>query len=402
MSIVTLDVGARLMFPKAVVMKLVQVVHFMDAQQINLDININKKSVMKKYLFLFIVFAGMFLLVSCGEDNEGVNNGLENNNGIENNNGNGNSGTVLPNLTGSINGHDYVDLGLSVKWATCNIGASSPELYGNYYAWGETLTRNSYYQNTYKFYNSNTEEVLHIGDNISGTQYDAATYYWGNKWRMPTKSELEELLTRCSWTWTTQSGIQGYNVVGKNGQSIFLPANGSYSGNDKGAKAGIFGEYWSGTFKTTTDFYSTSYALIFNQSTRKEVEGYNRYVGLAIRPVTTEFGDTEESSNNDNTGGSTTTYEKPDIGFYDFTATRTSLKVQYKIFNKEEANVTSAKIYYGTSSNTSSSVKATVSGVLITANISGLKTGTTYYVKCSATGKSGTTTTSTTKCITNY
>lgn len=102
------------------------------------------------------------------------------------------------------------------------------------------------------------------------------------------------------------------------------------------------------------------------------------------------------------TGDGTTTYEKPDIGFYDFTATKTSLKVQYKIYNKDEAKVTSAKIYYGTSSNPSSSKTATVSGVLITANISGLKAGTTYYVKCVATGKGGTTTTTTTKCITNY
>lgn len=90
-------------------------------------------------------------------------------------------------------------------------------------------------------------------------------------------------------------------------------------------------------------------------------------------------------------GGSSgnTGYEKPDIGFYDFTATKTSLKVQYKICNKDEAKVSSAIIYYGTSSNPSLSKTATVSGVLITANITGLKAGTTYYVKCVATGKGG-------------
>ncbi|MBE6305937.1 MAG: fibronectin type III domain-containing protein [Bacteroidales bacterium] len=100
--------------------------------------------------------------------------------------------------------------------------------------------------------------------------------------------------------------------------------------------------------------------------------------------------------------GGSDSYEKPDVGFYDFTATKTSLKVQYKIYNKDEAGVTSAKIYYGTSGNPSSSKTATISGSLITANISGLKAGTTYYVKCVATGKGGTTTTSVTKCITNY
>lgn len=351
---------------------------------------------MKKYLFssYLLLLVGAISLVSCGDDDDDIDTD------IENNDGNGSSDTGSSNLTGSINGHTYVDLGLSVKWATCNVGASSSEEYGNYYAWGETSTRNSYYPDTYKFYNSSTGNVLNIGNDISGTKYDAATYYWGNKWRMPTKSELEELLTDCSWTWTTRSGIKGYNIAGTNGQSIFLPANGEYSSDEKGAKAGVYGEYWSGTFKTTTDFYSHSYALMFTQLTRKEVGGYYRHVGLAIRPVTTASEDTEGSSN-DNTGG-TTTYEKPDIGFYDFTATKTSLKVQYKIYNKDEAGVTSAKIYYGTSSNPSSSKTATISGVLITANISGLKAGTTYYVKCVATGKGGTTTTTTTKCITNY
>lgn len=102
-----------------------------------------------------------------------------------------------------------------------------------------------------------------------------------------------------------------------------------------------------------------------------------------------------------NTGGSTS-YEKPDIGFSDFTAYQTKLKVVYKIYNKDKAKVTSAKVYYGTSSNPTKSVSATVAGVLVTANISGLKKGTTYYVKCVATGKGGTTTTGTTKVITNY
>lgn len=107
------------------------------------------------------------------------------------------------------------------------------------------------------------------------------------------------------------------------------------------------------------------------------------------------------SSSGGNTGGSTS-YEKPDIAFNDFTATQTKLKVVYKIYNKDEAKVTSAKVYYGTTSNPSKSVSATVAGVLITANISGLQKGTTYYVKCVATGKGGTTTTGTTKVITNY
>lgn len=101
-------------------------------------------------------------------------------------------------------------------------------------------------------------------------------------------------------------------------------------------------------------------------------------------------------------GGGSTSYEKPDIGFNDFTAYQTKLKVVYKIYNRDEAKVTSAKVYYGTSSNPTKSVTATVAGVLITAYISGLEKGTTYYVKCVAAGKGGTTTTGTTKVITNY
>ena len=131
----------------------------------------------------------------------------------------------------------------------------------------------------------------------------------------------------------------------------------------------------------------------------------------AVRPVT-KYGATGKDNDNNNNGdnnvggssdgGNSTSYEKPDIAFNDFTAYQTKLKVVYKIYNKDKAKVTSAKVYYGTSSNPTKSVSATVSGVLITANISGLKKGTTYYVKCVATGKGGTTTTGTTKVITNY
>lgn len=106
--------------------------------------------------------------------------------------------------------------------------------------------------------------------------------------------------------------------------------------------------------------------------------------------------------NGNGSGNTSDDYEKPDIGFYDFSATKTSVKVQYKIYNKDKAKVSSAKVYYGTNSNPSDYKSASVSGVMITANLSGLKAGTTYYVKCVATGKGGTTTTSVTKVITNY
>lgn len=106
--------------------------------------------------------------------------------------------------------------------------------------------------------------------------------------------------------------------------------------------------------------------------------------------------------NSGSNGSPSPEYEKPDVGFYDYTPDKTSVKVQYKIFNRDEAKVSSAKIYYGTSSNPTASKSATVSGVMITATLTGLKAGTQYYVKCVATGKGGTTTTSVTKVMTNY
>lgn len=120
------------------------------------------------------------------------------------------------------NGHAYVDLGLSVKWATCNVGASSPEEYGNYYAWGETTTKSSYTED-----NSKTDGVSMSSSIAGDASYDAARANWGGTWRLPTASESQELIDNCTWTWTTQGGKNGYKVTSeKNGNSIFLPAAG--------------------------------------------------------------------------------------------------------------------------------------------------------------------------------
>lgn len=274
------------------------------------------------------------------------------------------------------NGHDYVDLGLSVYWATCNIGTYTSTSQGNKYAFGETTTKNTY-----------------TSSNYIGGSADVAKQNFGGDWRLPTKSELEELVNKCSWKRNTRNGTQVMTVTGLSGNSIDLPYY-SYIQNE-----GYTGWYWSSTSYSS----SKAYCLHF-ESTSVSYGTNNKYNGFLIRAVMTNPNYTNSNTGGGSNGGNsgTITYEKPDIGFYDFTATKTSLKVQYKIYNKDEAKVTSAKIYYGTSSNPTSSKTATVSGNLITANISGLKAGTTYYVKCTATGKGGTTTTTTTKCITNY
>lgn len=120
-----------------------------------------------------------------------------------------------------------VDLGLSVKWASCNIGATSPEQFGDKYAWGETSPKNEYKRENYLYYNSNTDSYMDIGMDIKGTDYDVAHVKWGGYWRMPTYDELNELRKKCNWKWGQYNGANGYIVTGPNGNSIFIPSGNS-------------------------------------------------------------------------------------------------------------------------------------------------------------------------------
>ena len=129
--------------------------------------------------------------------------------------------------SGTINGHEWVDLGLSVKWATCNVGASKPSDYGNYYAWGETKTKPTYTEENSKTYGKSSYNY-DIGGKSS---VDAARANWGGTWRLPTMAECQELVDKCTWTPTTQGGSNGCRVSGPNGNSIFLPAAGFYREN---------------------------------------------------------------------------------------------------------------------------------------------------------------------------
>ena len=137
--------------------------------------------------------------------------------------------------SGSINGHDYVDLGLSVKWATCNVGASSPEAYGSYFAWGEISSKSSYNKD-----NSRTHGNSTYDSDIGGRkELDAARANWGGSWRLPTQAEVQELIDKCDWIRSTQGGKSGFKegimVVGPSGRSIFLP----YAGYCKGENAAM-------------------------------------------------------------------------------------------------------------------------------------------------------------------
>ena len=176
----------------------------------------------------------------------------------------------------NINGHYAVDLGLSVKWATCNVGATNPEDYGNYYAWGETTTKTSYTEDNSKTWDKD------MGDIGGHSRYDAATANWGSGWRMPTKSEFDELIDNCTWTLTTRNGVEGYEVKSKkNGNSIFLPAAGYCYGDTPDYEyQGCYGCYWS---STPYDTYR-AYRLGFDIGGRY-TSWNGRYWGQSVRPV---------------------------------------------------------------------------------------------------------------------
>ena len=185
-----------------------------------------------------------------------------------------------------------VDLGLSVYWASCNVGAESPEDYGGYYAWGETEEKSIYSWSTYKWCNGSDDTMTkYCTSSFYGTvdnkttldlSDDVAHVKWGGSWRMPTLGEINELCNKCSWEWTEVNGVNGYKVTGPNGNSIFLPAAGF---RDDGVVCyrGSLGYYWSSTLNSSGS--NNAYCLDFNSSYRGW-SSYNRFNGRTVRPVT--------------------------------------------------------------------------------------------------------------------
>lgn len=188
--------------------------------------------------------------------------------------------------------HEYVDLGLpsGTLWATCNVGADNPEDYGYYFAWGEVEPKSNYDWSTYfdsvdgsdsnfkKYYNNGGKTELDLED-------DAAYMNWGEGWRMPSDAQLKELSTNCTWTW--DSTKKGYNVVGPNNCSLFLPAAGD---RNEGSliNAGSYGHYWSRSLNTSYSRYA--YYLRFNSSSIDWYDYFRYYKcyrcdGFSVRPV---------------------------------------------------------------------------------------------------------------------
>jgi len=186
------------------------------------------------------------------------------------------------------NKHPHViDLGLpsGTKWACCNVGASMPEGYGNYYAWGETQPKKTYNWNTYQYgyYKDGSRDYSHIediGKDIGGTTYDAATVNWGELWRTPTHEQFRELRESCSSVWTTYNGVNGLQFTGINGGTIFIPAAGHHNLAEL-ADVGSTGFYLSSSLRITLEYWG----FYFTKEIIDEDNWVLRCGGSTVRPV---------------------------------------------------------------------------------------------------------------------
>jgi len=195
---------------------------------------------------------------------------------------------------------EVVDLGLSVKWASCNIGATKPEEYGDYFAWGETSPKESYGWSTYKYCNGSLNTVTKYCEySRNGTvdnrpalekADDAASVNWGGNWRMPTWDEQRELVDNCTTTWTEDykgTGVAGHiftsKKTGYTDKSIFLPATGYSDETNVGAYSGWFGLYWASTLYRGDS--NEAFTLEFNYHIVEANDSFYRYYGRAVRAV---------------------------------------------------------------------------------------------------------------------
>ena len=197
---------------------------------------------------------------------------------------------------------ECVDLGLSVKWASHNLGAKEPEGYGCYYAWGEIETKSSYRLENYRFrlsgdqlanlkftkYNKKSYDGVVDDKTTLDLEDDVAHVKWGGEWRIPTPSEFGELLSNCTWTWTTQKGVTGYkvtsNVAGHENSSIFLPAAGFFSGETVGC-IGSFGYYQTNALLNYPASCTYESYKLYLTDDIKRLDSNFRHTGCSVRPV---------------------------------------------------------------------------------------------------------------------
>lgn len=204
---------------------------------------------------------------------------------------------------GSENGYQYIELGLSVRWATFNVGATKPEEYGDYFAWGEIKTRDTCSWSTYKWCNGSKNTITKYSNNSSYgydgftdtltvliLEDDVAQMKWGGSWRLPTEAELNELRNNCTWTWYSNGnseygGVAGYKVTsnkaGYTDRSIFLPAAGCRYDSDL-ESVSEYGNYWSSSL--LWDSMVGAWKLCFDLRSQF-MSGSSRSTGLSVRPV---------------------------------------------------------------------------------------------------------------------
>ena len=250
--------------------------------------NKNKKSGLKKYFLFVVSFLVSYIVLlivaynlhnnqSCTPEQsneEYVSNDtiLNSEDSIQNNEVN-EAYEKKELLTGVHNGHEWIDLGLSVKWATCNIGASTPWEYGDFFAWGEVKSKTFFSEDNY------SESNL-IGD-IDGSSYDAAHVIWGGAWRLPKSEEFEELIEKCNFKWSSFHNKNGWTVTGPNGKKIFFPAAG-YAREKLSQNSDNWGSYLSSSTDENDD--SKIYDFEFNGSGYGKGYGF-RESGHTIRAV---------------------------------------------------------------------------------------------------------------------
>ena len=228
-------------------------------------------------LMLMMVFA-----VGCNKPDEPNNGGNNGNNGAD--------------VSGTLNGHDYVDLGLpsGTLWATCNIGAATPKECGDYFSWGETSPKEVYSWDTYqygrwgkvftKYFMSPFEGYPGFADNLKVLEEcdDAASVLWGGGWRIPTYRQWKELIHNCTLDGPHVNGVNDWAFVGPNGNRLVLPFAG-YNGGT--TVSGYYGYYWSSSLYSEYPDDSGSAWLFFNEGNEYDMSFDFRNLGLTIRPV---------------------------------------------------------------------------------------------------------------------
>lgn len=197
--------------------------------------------------------------------------------------------SFLPKI---INGHEYVEMGDGLKWATCNVGATIPEEYGDFFAWGETEEKDNYGYDNYKYLANQKYTKYNESDSKTKLELtdDAARANWGGTWRMPTDAELDWLRDNCNWTWTSNyGGIGAIGVIvtslvpGYAGNQLFFPAAGFQTNNDE-IDVGSKGNYWSSCLKPVSIEAKTEQAYVLHFYGH-EITSSTRFSGLSVRPV---------------------------------------------------------------------------------------------------------------------